>query len=39
MTLRIQTPDGMKRLDVGAADTVKTLYEKVHTHLNNQVFF
>ena len=29
MILRIQTPDGMKRLEVGGADTVNALYEKV----------
>ena len=29
MTLRIQTPDGMKRISVGGSDTVNTLYDKV----------
>jgi len=36
MLLRIQTPDGMRRLEVGGADTVNTLYEKVQTLLNLQ---
>jgi len=29
MILRIQSPNGMKRLEVGGADTVNALYEKV----------
>jgi len=36
MILRIQTPEGMRRIQVGGADTVNTLYEKVQSFLKLQ---
>lgn len=36
MILRIQTGDGMKRIEVGAADSVTMLYEKVREYFNLQ---
>ena len=34
MILRIQTGEGMKRIEVGAADSVKMLYETVGKNFN-----
>lgn len=37
-TLRVQSPEGTKRIQVNTADTVSSLFEKVYI-LQNTLFF